>query len=95
MLNRNILEKILLRLSEMSAVALLGPRQVGKTTFALQIAQAIAPSPSKGFQEAASEFNNPLKYLLYPGSENFPVRFGVIATSLSALMALLKNASST
>jgi uncharacterized protein len=61
----------------------------------IEIKRSLAPSPSKGFQEAASEFNNPLKYLVYPGSETFPVRFGVIATSLSALMALLKNASST
>jgi predicted AAA+ superfamily ATPase len=39
MINRNIRQKILTALSRQAAVALIGPRQVGKTTLALEIAQ--------------------------------------------------------
>jgi predicted AAA+ superfamily ATPase len=39
MINRNIRQKILTALSRQAAVALIGPRQVGKTTLALDIAQ--------------------------------------------------------
>jgi predicted AAA+ superfamily ATPase len=39
MINRNIRQKTLTALSRQAAVALIGPRQVGKTTLALEIAQ--------------------------------------------------------
>jgi predicted AAA+ superfamily ATPase len=39
MINRNIRQKMLTALSRQAAVALIGPRQVGKTTLALDIAQ--------------------------------------------------------
>jgi predicted AAA+ superfamily ATPase len=39
MINRNIRQKMLTALSRQAAVALIGPRQVGKTTLALEIAQ--------------------------------------------------------
>ena len=39
MINRNIHQKTLTALSRQAAVALIGPRQVGKTTLALEIAQ--------------------------------------------------------
>jgi len=43
MMERRLLDACSLRLADMPAVALLGPRQAGKTTLALQIA---AKSPS-------------------------------------------------
>ena len=39
MIQRHLLHNLLLRLDESAAVVLLGPRQVGKTTLAFQIAE--------------------------------------------------------
>lgn len=45
MINRNAQAEIVRLLDEFSAVGILGPRQVGKTTLAEEIAKSVSPSP--------------------------------------------------
>jgi hypothetical protein len=45
MIQREIQSRISDSMQQFPAVGILGPRQIGKTTPALQIAQAISPEP--------------------------------------------------
>jgi uncharacterized protein len=62
----------------------------GKPPCMIEIKRSLAPSPSLGFQIASDEFGSPERYLVYPGSESFPVRSGAQAIGLKALMERLR-----
>jgi uncharacterized protein len=61
----------------------------GQAPWMIEIKRSLAPSPSRGFQLASEEFGSTKRFLVYPGQESFPVRFGVQAIGLRDLMARL------
>jgi hypothetical protein len=56
-----------------------GPRQVGKTT----------PSPQKGFSIACDDLAITRRFVVYPGTERFPLRHGAEAIGLDEMAAML------
>jgi uncharacterized protein len=97
------------------AIDLLGPRQVGKTTLALQIAgsrpslyldleseidllalpgnrlwaievkRSFAPKLEKGFHAACADLQPQRRFVVYPGTDTFPIGPDIVAISLAAL----------
>lgn len=73
------------------AVALLGPRQVGKTTLALEIGRAIeikrslSPKVERGFYAACADLKPARKFVVYPGHEHYRLAEDIEAISLVGL----------
>ncbi len=63
MYDRNAITELKLLLSEFPAVAILGPRQVGKTSLALQLAEALTASAAEQADARASDRRQPALYL--------------------------------
>lgn len=83
------------------AVALIGPRQVGKTTLALEVARdrhAVyldleLPSDrakiSRGFHTACEDLRPTRRFVVHAGDESFPLAKGIRAVTLQAMMELV------
>lgn len=100
MFSRLALGRVRQLLSRHAAVGLLGPRQVGKTTLALQLAAerpsiyldlesprdlAKTPRPGRGVTSACEDLRPERAFVVYPGAEELPVAADVIATPLVVL----------
>jgi predicted AAA+ superfamily ATPase len=60
--------------------------------WAIEIKRSLAPSPSRDFHKACDDLKPQHRFVVYPGSERFPVRAGaeaippvILAAELTAL----------
>ncbi|NDC62155.1 MAG: DUF4143 domain-containing protein, partial [Betaproteobacteria bacterium] len=63
----------------------------GKPWMAIEIKRSTAPSLSKGFEIACDDLDITQRYVVYPGTDRFPMRHGAQAIGLVALMQLLQK----
>ena len=63
----------------------------GKPWMAIEIKRSTAPSLSKGFEIACDDLDVTQRYVVYPGTDRFPMRHGTQAIGLVALMQLLQK----
>jgi predicted AAA+ superfamily ATPase len=57
--------------------------------WAIEIKRTLAPQPSKGFWLACEDLKPDAKFVVYPGSERFPLKNGLEAIGLLELMELI------
>ena len=60
-----------------------------KGVWAIEIKRSLAPQPSKGFWLACEDLKPDAKFLVYPGSERFPLKEGLDAISLLEIRELI------
>jgi uncharacterized protein len=60
-----------------------------KGVWAIEIKRSLAPQPSKGFWLASEDLKPDAKFLVYPGSERFPLKEGLNAISLLEMRELI------
>jgi len=65
--------------------------KAGKPWMAIEIKRSSAPALSKGFDIACADLQVTQRYVVYPGIERFPLRYGTQAIGLTELMQLLRN----
>jgi predicted AAA+ superfamily ATPase len=65
--------------------------RAGQPWMAVEIKRASAPTVSKGFDIACDDLALTQRFVVYPGSETFPLRHGGCAIGLSALMQQLRE----
>jgi predicted AAA+ superfamily ATPase len=65
--------------------------KAGKPWMAIEIKRSSAPALSKGFDIACADLQVTQRYVVYPGIERFPLRYGTQAIGLTGLMQLLRN----
>ena len=65
--------------------------KAGKPWMAIEIKRSSAPALSKGFDIACADLQVAQRYVVYPGIERFPLRYGTQAIGLTELMQLLRN----
>lgn len=65
--------------------------RAGQPWMAIEIKRSSAPTLSKGFDIACDDLNIEQRYLVYPGSDRFPMRYGTQAVGLVELMRLLQT----
>jgi uncharacterized protein len=63
----------------------------GKPEVAVEIKRSSAPSPARGFAVACDDLGIAERYVVYPGTERFPLRHGAQAIGLAELMTRLRN----
>ena len=63
--------------------------RAGQPWMAIEIKRSSAPSLSKGFDIACSDLKIERRYVVYPGTERFPLRYGTQAIGLVELMKVL------
>ncbi len=63
----------------------------GQPEMAIEIKRSMTPSPEKGFAIACDDLQITQRYVVYPGTESFPLRHGAQAIGLGELMALLSQ----
>ena len=66
--------------------------KAGKPWMAIEIKRSSAPALSKGFDIACTDLQVAQRYVVYPGIERFPLRYGTQAVGLAELMQLLREA---
>jgi uncharacterized protein len=66
--------------------------RAGQPWMAIEIKRSTTPSLSKGFDIACADLNIEQRFVVYPGSERFPMRYGTQAIGLVELMQLLHKA---
>jgi predicted AAA+ superfamily ATPase len=66
--------------------------KAGKPWMAIEIKRSSAPALSKGFDIACTDLQVAQRYVVYPGTERFPLRYGTQAVGLVELMQLLRKA---
>jgi hypothetical protein len=59
---------------------------------AIEIKRSSAPALSKGFDIACADLQVAQRYVVYPGTERFPLRYGTQAIGLAELMHLIREA---
>ena len=64
--------------------------QGGQPKIAIEIKRSMAPSPDKGFSLACDDLQIKERYVVYPGSEEIPLRHGAQTISLRALAERLR-----
>jgi uncharacterized protein len=64
--------------------------QGGKPEIAIEIKRSSAPSPERGFAVACDDLQIGQRYVVYPGTERFPLRHGAQAIGLPELVLLLQ-----
>ncbi len=62
----------------------------GTPEIAIEVKRSSAPTVERGFTVATADLAVQSRYVVYPGSESFPLRDGVQATGLAALAAKLR-----
>jgi len=60
---------------------------LGAERIAVEAKRSLAPKPSRGFHEAASDLDCSRRYVVYPGDERFPVSKTVEAIGIHELVA--------
>jgi predicted AAA+ superfamily ATPase len=63
----------------------------GKPWMAIEIKRSTAPSLSKGFDVACNDLGISQRFVVYPGTERFPIRHGAQAIGLRELMQVLQK----
>jgi uncharacterized protein len=63
--------------------------RAGRPDIAVEVKRASAPDTAKGFRLATNDLKVKKRYLVYPGSERYPMGDGVIATPLAELLSEL------
>ena len=61
----------------------------GQPEMAIEVKRSSAPSLDKGFGIACDDLELRKRYVVYPGTESYPVRHGAQAIGLAELAALL------
>lgn len=61
-----------------------------KGVWAIEIKRSLTPQPSKGFWLACEDLKPDAKFLVYPGSERFPLREGLDAIGLLEIRELIE-----
>lgn len=64
--------------------------RAGQPEMAIEIKRSSAPSVERGFSVACEDLGVKQRYVVYPGSETFPLRSGVLAIGLKDLVMKLK-----
>lgn len=67
----------------------------GTPEIAVEIKRSSAPSPDKGFSIACNDLGVRARYLVYPGEETFPLRYGAVAIPLRGLAEQLRTGMNT
>jgi hypothetical protein len=57
----------------------------GGELWAVEIKRSTAPAPSRGFHESSADLRPARRFIVYPGSERFPLRDGIEAIPLPDL----------
>lgn len=65
--------------------------QGGRPEIAIEIKRSTAPNPDKGFGVACDDLGIVQRYVVYPGTECFPLRQGATALGLRELAQLLRD----
>lgn len=65
--------------------------RAGKPWAAIEVKRATAPTLSKGFDVACGDLGIERRYVVYPGTQTFPMRHGAMAMGLPDLMAALQS----
>ncbi|WP_189686681.1 ATP-binding protein [Pseudorhodoferax aquiterrae] len=65
--------------------------QGGRPEIAIEIKRSTAPNPDKGFGVACDDLGIAQRYVVYPGTERFPLRQGATALGLRELAQLLRD----
>ena len=89
MIRRKLTDQLVNSLRKMPAVALLGPRQVGKTTLALEISKNHLNKP--GFHRACKEIGATRRFVVYSGKERFPMAENTEAIGIAEFIDLLSK----
>ena len=63
--------------------------QGGRPEIAIEIKRSTAPSPDKGFGVACDDLGIAQRYVVYPGTERFPLRQGAVALGLREMVKVL------
>jgi hypothetical protein len=63
--------------------------RAGQPWMAIEIKRSTAPALSKGFDIACADLNIAQRYVVYPGTERFSLRYGAQAIGLVELMQIL------
>lgn len=63
----------------------------GRPAVAIEVKRSTAPSPDRGFGQACDDLGVAQRWVVYPGSETFPLRHGAQATGLLDLAARLTH----
>lgn len=63
----------------------------GQPDIAIEVKRSSAPSPARGFAQACDDLGIVRRYVVYPGTERFPLRHGAEAIGLAELGALLRE----
>jgi len=66
--------------------------KAGKPWMAIEIKRSSAPALTKGFDIACADLQVAQRYVVYPGTERFPLRYGTQAIGLTELMQLIRGA---
>ena len=84
MIKRAIIGDVCRLLKQFPVVAIIGPRQVGKTTLAKQVKVKLGLTPKlkKGFYNAKEDLGNPPSWIIYSGTERYPLSGGTEAIGL-------------
>ena len=61
----------------------------GRPQIAIEVKRSSAPSPGKGFAQACDDFEVAQRWLVYPGTERYPLRHGAQAIGVVELAGLL------
>ena len=64
----------------------------GQPVVAIEVKRSTAPTPERGFGLACDDLGVTQRWVVYPGTERFPLRQGAQAVGLRELMALLASA---
>lgn len=58
---------------------------------AIEIKRSLAPKPSKGFYSAMEDLRCKCGYVVYPGSETYPLTENITVTTLTELLKMLNK----
>ena len=61
----------------------------GRPQIAIEVKRSSAPSPGKGFAQACDDLEVAQRWLVYPGTERYPLRHGAQAIGVAELAGLL------
>ena len=61
----------------------------GRPQIAIEVKRSSAPSPGKGFAQACDDLEVAQRWLVYPGTERYPLRHGAQAIGVVELAGLL------
>ncbi|MEI7897445.1 MAG: AAA family ATPase [bacterium] len=84
-LKRNEEAEILENLTHFPAVAILGPRQCGKSTLAKHL---LTPKPQRGFYQALDDLNIDEAWVIAPVEQSYPLKENIKVISLREVLGI-------